>query len=103
MFGFAYGGVMPLYAILVREYFGEKVMGSAFGAVSLTATVGMALGAPIGRLALRRGGQLRLDVHRLVGHRPRRRRHRRELPAAARARRPRPHSGALGMTIQRMR
>lgn len=48
MFGFAYGGVMPLYAILVREYFGERVMGSAFGAVSLTATVGMALGPLIG-------------------------------------------------------
>ncbi len=44
VFGFAYGGVMPLYAILVREYFGERVMGAAFGAVSLAATVGMALG-----------------------------------------------------------
>jgi MFS family permease len=44
MFGFAYGGVMPLYAILVREYFGERIMGSAFGAVSLAATLGMALG-----------------------------------------------------------
>src|SRR5262245_44566486 len=28
MFGFAYGGVMPLYAILVREYFGERIMGA---------------------------------------------------------------------------
>ena len=32
MFGFAYGGVMPLYAILVREYFGARIMGTAFGA-----------------------------------------------------------------------
>ncbi len=48
MFGFAYGGVMPLYAILVREYFGERVMGSAFGAVSLAATLGMALGPWVG-------------------------------------------------------
>ena len=48
MFGFAYGGVMPLYAILVREYFGERIMGSAFGAVSLAATLGMALGPWIG-------------------------------------------------------
>jgi len=48
MFGFAYGGVMPLYAILVREYFGERVMGSAFGAVSLAATLGMALGPWLG-------------------------------------------------------
>jgi MFS family permease len=44
MFGFAYGGVMPLYAIVVREYFGERVMGAAFGAVSLAATLGMAIG-----------------------------------------------------------
>jgi MFS family permease len=48
MFGFAYGGVMPLYAIVVREYFGERVMGSAFGAVSLAATLGMALGPWLG-------------------------------------------------------
>jgi MFS family permease len=48
VFGFAYGGVMPLYAIVVREYFGEQVMGSAFGAVSLAATLGMALGPWIG-------------------------------------------------------
>jgi MFS family permease len=48
VFGFAYGGVMPLYAILVREYFGERIMGAAFGAVSLTATLGMALGPWIG-------------------------------------------------------
>ena len=27
MFGFAYGGVMPLYAIVVREYFGARIMG----------------------------------------------------------------------------
>jgi MFS family permease len=48
MFGFAYGGVMPLYAILVREYFGERIMGTAFGAVSLAATLGMALGPWVG-------------------------------------------------------
>ncbi len=48
VFGFAYGGVMPLYAILVREYFGERIMGSAFGAVSLAATLGMAVGPWIG-------------------------------------------------------
>src|SRR5438034_1242713 len=44
MFGFAYGGVMPLYAILVREYFGARVMGTAFGAVALVSTLGMAVG-----------------------------------------------------------
>src|SRR5438094_754257 len=44
MFGFAYGGVMPLYAILVREYFGARIMGTAFGAVAFVSTLGMALG-----------------------------------------------------------
>jgi len=40
--------VMPLYAILVREYFGERTMGATFGAVSLTSTVAMALGPVVG-------------------------------------------------------
>jgi MFS family permease len=44
LFGFAYGGVMPLYAIIVREYFGERTMGSVFGAVALVSTLGMAVG-----------------------------------------------------------
>ena len=35
---------MPLYAILVREYFGEKIMGTMFGAVTMVASLGMALG-----------------------------------------------------------
>jgi MFS family permease len=44
MFGFSYGGVMPLYAILIREYFGARIMGTTFGAVSAVSTLGMALG-----------------------------------------------------------
>jgi MFS family permease len=44
MFGFAYGGVMPLYAIIVREYFGARIMGTVFGAVALVSTLGMAIG-----------------------------------------------------------
>ena len=44
VFGLAYGGVMPLYAVLVREYFGVRIMGSMFGAVSAFASLGMALG-----------------------------------------------------------
>jgi predicted MFS family arabinose efflux permease len=45
MFGVAYGGVMPLYAIVTREYFGERIMGSAYGAVFLVSTIGMGLGS----------------------------------------------------------
>jgi len=48
MFGFAYGGVMPLYAIIVREYFGARIMGTAFGAVALVSTLGMSIGPPAG-------------------------------------------------------
>ncbi|MGH7324584.1 MAG: MFS transporter [Candidatus Rokuibacteriota bacterium] len=44
-FGAAYGGVMPLYALLTREYFGEKVMGTAYGGVFLVSTLGMGLGS----------------------------------------------------------
>jgi MFS family permease len=45
VFGVAYGGVMPLYALLTREYFGERVMGTAYGAVFLISTLGMGLGS----------------------------------------------------------
>jgi MFS family permease len=48
LFGVAYGGVMPLYAVLVREYFGERIVGATFGAVSTAATLGMALGPVAG-------------------------------------------------------
>jgi len=44
VFGVAYGGVMPLYAILVREYFGARIMGTTFGAAAFVSTLGMALG-----------------------------------------------------------
>jgi len=44
LFGFSYGGVMPLYAILVREYFPGGIMGSVFGAVAMISTLGMAIG-----------------------------------------------------------
>ena len=44
IFGFSYGAVMPLYAILVREYFGARIMGTMFGAVNVASTLGMAIG-----------------------------------------------------------
>ena len=48
LFGFSYGGAMPLYAILVREHFPAKIMGSVFGVVAMIAALGMALGPPVG-------------------------------------------------------
>jgi MFS family permease len=44
IFGGAYGGVMPLYAVLAREYFGQRVLGSVLGAAAMASSVGMALG-----------------------------------------------------------
>ncbi|HXG05533.1 MAG TPA: MFS transporter [Candidatus Binatia bacterium] len=55
-FGTFYGGVMPLYALVTREYFGEKVMGSAYGGVFLVSTLGMGLGSFAGGLIYDRLG-----------------------------------------------
>lgn len=44
IFGSAYGGVMPLYAILAREYFGPRVIGTVFGAATMLSSIGMAFG-----------------------------------------------------------
>jgi len=48
VFGTAYGGVMPLYAVLAREYFGQRIMGTVFGAATMTSALGMAFGPLIG-------------------------------------------------------
>jgi MFS family permease len=45
--GMVYGGVMPLYAVLAREYFGPHVMGTVLGAATMTSSIGMAFG-PLG-------------------------------------------------------
>jgi MFS family permease len=42
--GAAYGGVMPLYAVLAREYFSPRIMGAVLGASTMAASLGMALG-----------------------------------------------------------
>ena len=44
IFGTAYGGVMPLYAVLARESFGQRVMGTVFGAMTMASSIGMAFG-----------------------------------------------------------
>jgi MFS family permease len=35
---------MPLYATLVRKYFGAGIMGTVFGAVAMLSILGMAMG-----------------------------------------------------------
>jgi MFS family permease len=47
-FGAAYGGVMPLYAVLARDYFDQRLMGSVFGAATMLSSIGMAAGPVVG-------------------------------------------------------
>src|SRR5213078_2977348 len=48
VFGLAYGGVMPLYAVIAREYFPMRIMGTVFGAAAMVSSMGMALGPAMG-------------------------------------------------------
>jgi MFS family permease len=48
VFGLAYGGVMPLYAVLARAYFAPQIMGTVLGALMLASSFGMALGPAVG-------------------------------------------------------
>ena len=48
LFGMAYGGVMPLYAVIAREYFPMRMMGTVIGGSSMIASLGMALGPAAG-------------------------------------------------------
>ncbi len=48
VFGTAYGGVMPLYALVTREYFGDRVMGTAYGGVFFISSIGMGIGSYAG-------------------------------------------------------
>ena len=44
IFGATYGGVMPLYAVLARDYFGQRIIGTVFGAATMLSAIGMAFG-----------------------------------------------------------
>jgi MFS family permease len=48
VFGLAYGGVMPLYAVLARDYFGGRILGTVLGAATMLSSLGMALGPVLG-------------------------------------------------------
>jgi len=48
VFGLAYGGVMPLYAVLARDYFGARILGTVLGAATMLSSLGMALGPVLG-------------------------------------------------------
>ena len=50
VFGFVYAGIMPLYAVLMRENFPLSIMGTMVGAGSMASSLGMALGPLAGGL-----------------------------------------------------
>ncbi|MDM0115464.1 MFS transporter [Variovorax sp. J22R133] len=56
VFGMAYGGVMPLYAVLARDYFGARILGTVLGAATMVSSLGMALGPVLGGWLYDRSG-----------------------------------------------
>jgi MFS family permease len=48
IFGFIYAGVMPLYAVLLRENFPLRIMGTLMGGLGLAGGLGMATGPVLG-------------------------------------------------------
>jgi MFS family permease len=50
VFGFIYAGVMPLYAVLARENFPARMMGTVIGGTAMAGSLGMATGPLAGGL-----------------------------------------------------
>ncbi len=58
VFGLIYGGIMPLYAVIAREYFPMRIMGTVIGASTVFSAGGMALGPAVGGWDIRHHRQL---------------------------------------------
>jgi MFS family permease len=50
LFGFIYAGTMPLYAVLMRENFPLRIMGTVIGGTAMAGSLGMATGPLAGGL-----------------------------------------------------
>jgi MFS family permease len=50
LFGFVYAGVMPLYAVIARENFPMRMMGTVIGGTAMAGSLGMATGPLAGGL-----------------------------------------------------
>lgn len=48
LFGFVYAGVMPLYAVIARENFPLRMMGTVIGGLAMAGSLGMATGPVVG-------------------------------------------------------
>jgi MFS family permease len=59
LFGFIYAGVMPLYAVLARENFPMRMMGTVIGGTAMAGSLGMATGPLAGGLIYDASGSYR--------------------------------------------
>ena len=50
LFGFIYAGVMPLFAVIARENFPLRMMGTVIGGTTMASSLGMATGPVLGGL-----------------------------------------------------
>ena len=50
LFGFIYAGIMPLYAVIARENFPLRMMGTVIGGTAMAGSLGMATGPLAGGL-----------------------------------------------------
>ena len=55
-FGFIYSGVMPLYAVLARENFPLRMLGTVIGGTTMAGSLGMAAGPVVGGMIFDRLG-----------------------------------------------
>lgn len=56
VFGFIYAGVMPLYAVIARENFPLRMMGTVIGGTAMAGSLGMATGPVVGGMIFDRFG-----------------------------------------------
>lgn len=56
LFGFVYAGVMPLYPVLARENFPQRMMGTVIGGSAMAGGLGMAAGPVAGGLIVDASG-----------------------------------------------
>jgi MFS family permease len=57
VFGFIYGGIMPLYSVLVRENFPLRMLGTIMGGIGMAGGLGMATGPVLGGWIFDRTGE----------------------------------------------
>ena len=48
LFGATSGSILPLFALILREYYGPKVMGTLYGFIFLVASIGIGVGPYFG-------------------------------------------------------